>query len=110
MHRLSSAAVAELRRLAEVEQVYYLVDGQVRLVVDSLPGRAVVGVARQGDLLWVVLDLDKPDPYHHLVRLMNTWPLDDPVQMESMGGQGIDDLAELLTPLSFHVDPGGEEG
>lgn len=67
MHQLCEEAVSNIRDLVEPQGV--------KIVFDSLPGRAVVGVAREGDLLWLILDLDKPDAREQLAELIATWPL-----------------------------------
>lgn len=85
MHQLSAEAVAQLEEVVRRQEVYPLVDGEVRLVEGELPGRAVVGVVRQGSQLWIILDLSKPYPYRHLAELMNDWPLGETVS------HGVDD-------------------
>lgn len=72
MTQLGTGTAAHLRRLAA------LTAGEVRLVLADLPGRAVVGAVRQEGTLWVILDVTKPDPYDHLARLIETWPLECP--------------------------------
>jgi hypothetical protein len=48
-------------------------DGDARLVVASLPGRAIVVAARVNGVLVVCMDLDKPSAPGHARAMLEEW-------------------------------------
>lgn len=103
MHLLSPESAQRLRSFAHQGEswIYPATDGEVRLICASLPGRHVLGAARLGDLLWIVVDPDKPDAHQHLSDLIDNWPLD--ASLEQV-------LASLPRPATsiLHIESCGE--
>lgn len=64
---LAGAAFGELERVLGSGCVSM---DAVRIVYDSLPGRAVCAAAVVDGLLWLVLDLDKPSAPRHALAMM----------------------------------------
>lgn len=66
-----------LRALSDVLCGTYTVplgpDGDARLVVASLPGRAIVVAARVKGVLVVCMDLDKPSAPGHARAMLEDW-------------------------------------
>jgi hypothetical protein len=76
MRHLTADNVAALHRFAEDGDVAKLpADGGLRVVCASLPDRHVVSIVRQGDVLWVIIDLRRDDALGQLRQLVRTWPL-----------------------------------
>lgn len=107
MHRLSTKAAAELQEFVESQREWpcQLADGEVRIICAPLPGRAVIGVERAGDTLWIVVDATKPGARDQLAALIDDWPLgpDD----EPLGQWTMDDVIGLLAPFSTDGVDGG---
>lgn len=89
MHQLSPAAAKALREFASAEDgwIYPASDGEIQLFCAALPGRAAVAAIRDGAVLTIIVDTDKPAAREHLRQLIDGWPLgpasthslDDPV-------------------------------
>lgn len=86
MYLLSDRASAALhdfvhsqtRELSVERSSTTLADPEVEVVFDSLPGRAVVAMARVRGKLWIAIDPSKPDAAVQLAALVDNWPLDYP--------------------------------
>jgi hypothetical protein len=76
MRHLSAPAAAVLRRFAEDGDLTKIpVNGELRVVNAELTGRHAVSLARQGETLWVILDLARPEALGQLRDLLRTWPM-----------------------------------
>lgn len=100
MHQLSPFAARVLRDFAESGDgswVYPVVDGEVELVCDTLPGRGVVAAHRSGPVLTIIVDTSKPAAREHLRQLVQNWPL----------GRAEDEtLNSVATALPVRLDDG----
>lgn len=77
MRQLDGSSVQALRHAVEGGTLDTFHDDHLTVVFEALPGRAVVGVSRQADQMWVIVDRSKPGVCGHLLALIDSWPTDD---------------------------------
>lgn len=64
---------AALTELEQVLDTYRLSLVGVRVVCDTLPGRAICAAAVVDGVMLLVLDLDKPSAHRHAVAMLREW-------------------------------------
>lgn len=87
---LADAAFDELERVLDSGCISL---DQVRVVYDSLPGRAICAATYVAGLLWLVVDLDKPSANRHALAMIR--------ETKAACEEVVGDLPRVRAPLAL---------
>lgn len=102
--KLDQASLDELAAALSGSYSSTLCGGRVRVLCRPLPGRAVCAAQRAGDVLYIVVDLAKPNALCEARQMLSDW------RAEFLEPTFAEDGSVALVPLARIPEPGTRGG